>query len=202
MKITNKQNEVLTAIKEISKSNGIMPTLNELKDYLKYGNTSSVQRHTDALRKKGFLITDKNQHRSFRIKNELQKKVNVPLVGNIACGEPILATERIEAYIPYDNSKIKDNSRNYFFLRAVGDSMDKAGIYDGDYCLIRMQNDANNSEKVVALIGDDATIKILKKESKSKYILEPRSTNPIHKPIYLFDDFCIQGVVVDVIHNK
>ncbi|MDP2763134.1 MAG: S24 family peptidase, partial [Enterobacteriaceae bacterium] len=126
------------------------------------------------------------------------KKANIPLVGAIICGQPILAVENIEAYIPYE---VKGNPREYFFLRAIGDSMNKAGIDDGDMVLIKKQQTADPGDKVVALIGNEATIKIFKMD-KNKAILEPRSSNPVHKPIYVFEDLQIQGKVVGKIKNN
>ena len=87
--------------------------------------------------------------------------------------------------------------KEYFFLHAVGDSMNKADIDDGDIVLVKMQQNADGGEKVVALIGDEATIKIFKNEG-NRIVLEPRSTNKTHKPIYVYDpeEFQIQGKVV------
>lgn len=195
MKLTNKQKEVLTSITDLTQKMGIPPTLGEIRDYLGYKNTSSVQRHTDALKKKGYFTLDKHQSRSLKVKKFLQKTHSIPLVGSVACGQPILATQNIEAYIPYE---VRGDPSNYFFLRAVGDSMNLADINDGDLVLVKKQPDANQGDEVVALIGDDATIKIFKRE-KDKVVLEPKSTNPIHKPLYIFEDLQIQGKVVDKI---
>lgn len=198
MKITDKQKTILEAIRELTIKNGISPTLNELKEYLGYSNTSSVQRHTDALKDKGILTTTEGKFRSLKINQKLQKVVNIPLVGAVACGNPSLAIEDIEAYIPVQSDKIKGELNNYFFLRAVGDSMNKADIEDGDFLLVKKQNSGEPGDKVVALIGDEATVKFLKK-TNGQYLLEPKSDNPIHKPIYINDDVTIQGIVKDVI---
>ena len=195
MELTNKQNEVLSVITDLTQKKGIPPTLGEIRDYLGYKNTSSVQRHTDALKKKGYFVLDKFQSRSLRIKKFLQKKYNIPLVGSVSCGQPMLAVQNIEAYIPYE---VKGDPSDYFFLRAVGDSMNLADINDGDLVLVKKQPNANQGDEVVALIGDEATIKIFKRE-KDKVVLEPKSTNPIHKPLYIFEDLQIQGKVVDKI---
>lgn len=194
MELTIKQEEVLSAINILTSKNGVSPTLKEVKEYLGYGEISSVQRHTEALKTKGFLTTSKHQSRSFKIVKRLSKKSRIPLLGSIACGQPILAVENIEAYIPHE---VKGDPRDYFFLHAIGDSMNKANIYDGDIVLIKKQEIADNDEKVVALIGDEATIKIFKQE-KDRIVLEPRSSNLIHKKIYIYDseEFQIQGIVV------
>jgi len=196
MDITNKQKEVLSAINELTTKNGYSPALREVKEYLKYNSISAVQRHTDALKKKGFLSSDKYQQRGLKVKKIFQKKHNIPLVGMVTCGKPILAVENIEAYIPYE---VKGDPKEYFFLRAIGDSMNKAGIDDGDLVLIKKQADADLGDKVVALIGDEATIKVFKK-GEDCVILEPKSTNPIHKPLYIFENLQIQGKVVGKIN--
>lgn len=195
MELTNKQREVLACITDLTQKMGMSPTLGEIRDYLGYKNTSSVQRHTDALKEKGYFVIDKHQSRSLKIKKFLQKTHSIPLVGSVACGQPILASQNIEAYIPYE---VKGDPSNYFFLRAVGDSMNLADINDGDLVLVKRQPNANQGDEVVALIGDEATIKIFKRE-KDKVVLEPRSNNPIHKPLYIFEDLQIQGKVVDKI---
>ncbi len=197
MNLTNRQKEVLLAINELTAKNGYSPALREIQEYLKYNSISAVQRHTDALKKKGFLSSEKHQQRNLKVKKTLQKKHNIPLVGMVTCGKPMLAVENIEAYIPYE---VKGDPKEYFFLRAIGDSMNKAGINDGDLVLIKKQPDADPGDKVVVLIGDEATIKTLKKGDDC-VILEPKSTNPMHKPLYIFENLQIQGRVVGKIRN-
>ena len=201
IQLTSKQKEALAAVQELTNRLGKPPTLKELKEYLKYGNTSSVQRHVYALINKGFLTRDKNKARSYNVAKPTSRMIQVPLVGQCACGTPILAQENIEAYIPYNADKLRGNYRDYFFLRAVGDSMNKAHIDHGDYVLIRKTDHAEPDQRVVALIGDDATIKKLVKDGHT-YILQPESTNPANKPIYILDGLSIQGIVVDVIKKK
>ena len=115
--------------------------------------------------------------------------VNIPLVGDVACGTPILAEENIEAFIPV-SLKLAVPPHQYFFLHAKGDSMDQAGIQNGDLVLIRRQNSANNGDKVTLkefyLQGD-------------LVILKPKSSNKKHQPIVLTTDFQIQGIVVSTI---
>jgi repressor LexA len=203
--LTSKQKQVLDALRELTNQLGKPPTLEELREYLQYGNTSSVQRHIYALIAKGILTNDKNKARSYSISRPTSKVIQIPLVGQCACGTPILAQENIEAYIPYDIDKLKGSHRDYFFLRAVGDSMNRANIDHGDYVLVRKTDHAEPGQRVVALIGDDATIKKLGKKD-SYYVLLPESTNPANKPIFVFDSLSIQGVVADVIkvrtHNR
>lgn len=123
--------------------------------------------------------------------------IDVPLVGAVSCGMPVLAEENIQDYIPVSTAMAK-NGGKYFLLRAIGDSMDDAGINPGDLLLVRQQASAENGDKVVALINDEATAKIFEK-AKNAVILKPKSKNKEHKPIILTDDCMIQGVVTAVL---
>jgi repressor LexA len=196
--LTSGQKKVLSTIADLTHKKGTPPSMEELRVALNLSSVSSVQRHTEALKEKGYL--ENSRGISFP---EPTDKVQIPLVGNVACGLPLLATENIEAYISFDASRIHGRAEDYFFLRAVGDSMNKASIDgntidDGDFVLIRKQSNADFGSRVVALIGDEATIKRLAKGDEG-YRLEPESTNPANKPIYLFQDFSIQGIVTNVI---
>lgn len=125
------------------------------------------------------------------------KTVKIPVLGNVSCGSPIFAEENIETYIPVSDRFIK-TSYSYFILRASGDSMDDAGINDGDLVLIRQQQTAYNGDMVVALIDNEATIKEFHHKG-NMIVLKPKSKNSIHQPIILSEDFRIQGVVESVI---
>lgn len=128
------------------------------------------------------------------------RTVEIPLVGNIACGAPLLAEQNIEARISVSTSLARPGGK-YFLLRAVGDSMNKAGVDDGDLVLVRRQATADNGDRVIALIDDEATVKELHRE-KDVVLLRPKSTNKKHKPIVVTDDFIIQGVVTSVLPAK
>ncbi len=123
--------------------------------------------------------------------------INVPLVGQVACGTPIFAKENIETYIPISTRMAQKGSK-YFLLRASGDSMNEVGINSGDLLLIRQQDTAENGDNVVALINDEATVKSFEK-TRDAIILRPKSTNKSHRPIILTDNCMIQGVVVAVL---
>lgn len=123
--------------------------------------------------------------------------VDVPLVGSVACGAPMFAEENIQAHIPVSTALAKKGSK-YFLLRASGDSMNQAGINSGDLLLVRQQDTAETGDRVVALINDEATVKIFER-STDAVILRPKSTNKEHKPIVLTDNCIIQGVVQAVL---
>lgn len=123
--------------------------------------------------------------------------VDVPLVGSVACGGPMFAEENIQAHIPVSTALAKKGSK-YFLLRASGDSMNQAGINSGDLLLVRQQDTAETGDRVVALINDEATVKIFERGADA-VILRPKSTNKEHKPIVLTDNCIIQGVVQAVL---
>jgi len=123
--------------------------------------------------------------------------VNVPLLGSVACGAPMFAQENIEAYIPVSTQLIKPSNK-YFILKASGNSMNEAGINNGDLVLVKQQQVANDKDLVVALIDDEATIKEFHKK-QNIIILKPKSTEKKHQPIILTENFRIQGVVETVI---
>lgn len=201
--LTHQQRRILNIIKDLTLELGKPPTLEEIRKASGLNYISSVQRHVEALKEKEYLNHVPNQSRSLSPSFSNNQKVNIPLIGNIAAGTPILAIENIEAYIPYEPSKYKFKSEDYFFLRAMGDSMNQSSIQgktidDGDFILVRKQNVAEPGEIIVALLGDEATVKKLTQGSDC-YILKPQSSNSNNKPIYVFDDLTIQGIVVDVI---
>ncbi len=129
--------------------------------------------------------------------SESQETINIPLLGNIACGLPIFADENVEAQVPISIKLIKKGFR-YFLLRAKGNSMNDAGINDGDLVLIRQQQQAENGDRVVALINDEATIKEYHHNGKL-VVLKPKSKSSKYQPIILTNDFLIQGIVESVI---
>ena len=154
----------------------------------------------EELEENGFL--EKKTDGSYRLiknlsDNEVTRTVDVPLVGTVSCGVPILAEQNIEAMIPVSTSLVKSGSR-YFLLKAKGDSMDKAGINDGDLILIKQYPVAKNGERVLALIDDEVTVKEFYR-SRNIVTLLPRSYNSKYQPIIVTDDLMIQGIVVEVI---
>ena len=199
-KITPKQEAVLDSIKQWVDKYGTAPKLKDIMSELGYSQLSSVHRHVDALRTKG-LLPDVDAW-SHGIKLSRDTVQDIPLVGNVPCGSPVLAEENVEAFIPYATSRLQSKTAKYFFLKASGDSMDKAKpvpIHDGDLLLVRMQQDAKRNDIVIALIGDESTCKRLSFSDNGWYTLQPETSNPCHKPRVMLEDFGITGVVEDVI---
>lgn len=197
VKFSDREMAILRHIRNELMHSGKMPSVRTLMDMMEYRSPRSVSVLLQQLVRKGVLV-----HREGRyILNENvtesspnEDTVDVPLLGTASCGVPIFAEENIEAYYKI-STRIAPPLRKHFLLRAQGDSMDKKGIYDRNLVLVRQQEDANNGETVVALIDNEATIKEFQRKDDT-VILYPHSSNPIHKPIILTDDFQIQGVVV------
>lgn len=199
--LTTKQQRVLVAIKEFVRTKNRMPTRQELANILGYKSVNSIQQYLSVLKIKGYLNINKNKSRGVVVEDDKINIISIPLVGSVPCGTPVLAEENIEAYVPVDTLIIHNKPKDYFFLKAFGDSMDDEGIDDGDLLLIESKPTANPGEIVLALIGDEATIKIYK-PNKDYIALVPKSKNPVHKPIILTNDVVIQGVVRKVIKRR
>lgn len=202
--LTLKESEALKYIRNSFIHFGRTPSIRDLTAFLGYKSPRSGALIVDSLISKGFL--KKKPDGELQLLRDLdfnginhERTVNIPLVGRVACGLPIFAEENVEAMIPVSTKLAHPGSR-YFFLRVVGDSMNEAGIDDGDFVLVRQQSSAENGDVVVALIDDEATIKEFHKK-KNAVILKPKSSNKKHQPIILTNNFEIQGVVVKAISN-
>lgn len=179
---------------------GKFPSTRELMATMDYRSPRSAMLLMEELESNGFL--KKKPDGSYRLIKDLEEEYNtetvlIPLIGSIAAGLPILAEQNTEAMIPVATSLIKGDAK-YFLLKVRGDSMDLAGINDGDLILVRQQMIADSGQKIVALIDDEATVKEFHRTG-SYITLLPRSSNPKHKPIIVSTDLRIQGLVMAVI---
>ncbi len=202
-KLSSKELQALKVIQLYLYEFGEMPSVRELMRSLDYKSPRSAQVLIENLLEKGILSKKENgkfQLQEFDISENFgtrEQTIKIPLLGNVACGLPIFADENIEAHVPISIKLIRKGYK-YFLLRAKGNSMNDAGINDGDLVLIRQQAQANNGDKVVALIDDEATIKEYHHNGKL-VVLKPKSKSSKYQPIILTDDFKIQGVVEAVI---
>ena len=180
---------------------GYSPSVRDVARALAYKSPRTAFLIIESLTKRGWLKRrpdgDLQLRKDLAEQEDHARTVDVPLVGTVPCGAPLLAEENIEAYLPVSKSLARPGGR-YFLLRATGDSMDQVGIEDGNLLLVRQQQQAENGDRVVALIDDDATVKEFQRE-KDVILLKPRSTNKAHKPFVLSENFLIQGVVVATI---
>lgn len=190
--INNTQERILQYLIERSQSTSVPPTVREIGSAVGLKSTSSVQSNLDALEKAGYIYRDPKLKRSIHITIQDQKPQfkEVPLVGTVTAGKPILAVEEIEGTLPYPGTVTSD--KTVFALRVHGESMVNAGILDGDIIFVERTPEAHDGEKVVALIEDEATVKTFYRE-KDCYRLQPE--NDHMDPIYV-DELAILGRVV------
>lgn len=169
---SNKRAEILRFITEFSAQNGYSPTVREICAAVGLSSTASVYRHLEALRDEGRICMDEQKKRSITVPGA--RAGRVPVVGMVTAGLPILAVENIEGYIPWEGEE------GCFALRVRGESMIGAGILDGDKVVVRPQPDADNGQIVVALLGDEATVKRLRRRGSDVWLMPE---NPAFSPI-------------------
>lgn len=196
-KITPKQQEILEYIKQEILRKGYPPAVREICEAVHLKSTSSVHSHLETLEKNGYIRRDPTKPRAIEIIDDTfnltrREMVNVPVIGSVAAGQPILATENIENYFPIPAELVPN--QNVFMLKVKGESMINAGILNGDSILVKQQSTASNGDMVVALVEDSATVKTYYKED-GHYRLQPE--NDYMDPI-IVDELSILGVVFGV----
>ena len=194
-KITDKQREILEYIKEMILKKGYPPAVREICEAVHLKSTSSVQSHLESLEKNGYIRRDPTKPRTIEILDDdfaltRRELVNVPVIGTVAAGVPILAEQNIEDYLPIP-AEILPN-KEVFMLKVKGNSMIEAGIYNGDKVIVAKQPNAENGDKVVALVDDSATVKTFYKEN-GHFRLQPENSSM--DPIIL-DQVEILGKVI------
>ena len=176
-KISSKQREILEYIKQEILNKGYPPAVREICEAVHLKSTSSVHSHLETLEKNGYIRRDPTKPRAIEIIDDnfnltRREVVNVPILGQVAAGQPLLAVENIENYFPIP-TEFMPNAET-FMLKVKGDSMINAGIFNGDKILVQKQSDAQNGDIVVALVDDSATVKTFYKES-GHYRLQPEN---------------------------
>jgi repressor LexA len=191
--LTLKQEKILEFIKGSIKGDGFPPTVREIGERFNI-TVKGAYDHVKAIEKKGYIKTEQNKSRAIVVLNEEDDipvdAINIPLLGRIAAGSPILAEENIEEYLSFPKSMFR--SGEYFALNVKGDSMIDGGIFDGDVAIIKKQNTANNGEVIAALLTDEATLKRLKVAGNKVQLLPD---NPAYEPI-IADNVTILGKLI------
>jgi repressor LexA len=197
-KITAKQKEILDFIKNEILNKGYPPSVRDICEAVRLKSTSSVHAHLETLEKNGYIRRDPTKPRAIEIIDDnfnltRREVVNVPLVGMVAAGQPLLAVENVDSYFPIPAEYLPN--KQTFMLKVKGDSMIKAGILNGDDVIVVEQNTARDGDIVVALIEDSATVKTFYREDG--YIrLQPE--NDTMDPIIVEDNLTILGKVIGV----
>lgn len=194
-KLTVKQQMIFDFLKNEIRLKGYPPSIREICNFVGLSSTSTVHSHLSTLEKKGYIKRSPSKNRSIEVLeddfyNNLRSIVNVPILGKVTAGLPILAVENIEGSMPVPLDTVNDDM--CFFLRISGDSMIDAGIHNKDLVLVRHQPYAENGDIVVALLDDSATVKTFYKE-KDHVRLQPQS--PYFDPI-IIKDVSIIGKVI------
>ncbi len=200
-KISSKQEQILNYIKENILDKGYPPTVRDICAAVGLSSTSSVHAHLNTLEERGYIRRDPTKPRAIEILDDegfnLSRReiVNVPIIGTVAAGQPILAEENITDYFPVPPEYLTNNQT--FMLKVKGDSMINAGILYGDTIIVEQTNTAKNGDIVVALIEDSATVKTYYKEN-GHYRLQPE--NDTMEPI-IVDDLMIIGKVIGLFRS-
>ena len=199
-KITQKQSEILEYMKNEILNRGFPPSVREICEAVHLKSTSSVHSHLETLEKNGYIRRDPTKPRAIEIVDDnfnlvRRETVNVPIIGKVSAGQPLLAVENIDGYFPIPSEYMPNNKT--FMLVVQGDSMINAGIFNGDYVIVEQQQTAENGQKVVALVEDSATVKTFYKED-GHIRLQPE--NDTMEPIIVEQDqfFQILGKVIGV----
>jgi len=193
--LTERQKAVLSFIERYTNENGMPPTVREIMRTFKFSSTNAVAQYLKVLEKKGFIEKKKNTSRG-SIPTSRSSALHVPIVGRIAAGKPIYASENLEGNLIIDRSLCKGED-DLFALRVQGDSMIGDGIYDGDFVIVRRQDHAKKGDIVVALVEDEATVKHFEPAGENLITLVP--SNPSHQVVQIDPlriPFRILGVVV------
>lgn len=196
-KISAKQQEILDYIKSQILERGFPPAVRDICEAVHLKSTSSVHSHLETLEKNGYIKRDPTKPRAIEILDSSfnftrREMVNVPLIGRVAAGEPILAEQNIEEYFPIPMEYMPNQQT--FMLKVKGESMINAGIFDGDLVLVEERKTAHNGEIIVALIEDGATVKTFYKEEG---IIRLQPENDTMDPI-IVSDCQILGKVIGV----
>lgn len=197
-RITKKQTEILEYIKSQILNKGYPPSVRDICTAVNLKSTSSVHAHLETLEKNGYIRRDPTKPRAIEIIDDnfnltRREVVNVPLIGQVAAGQPLLAVENITSYFPIPAEFIP--KEEVFMLNVKGESMVNAGIYDGDQIIVKQQSTASNGEIVVALVDDSATVKRFYKEN-GHIRLQPE--NDFMEPI-IVDSCEIIGKIIGLI---
>lgn len=209
--LSDRQRQVLDFLTETVNDRGYPPSVREICDAVGLSSPSTVHSHLSSLVKTGYIRRDPSKPRAIEILTDEtaddapavaaahtdDRLRDVPLVGRIAAGSPILAAEDIETVMPLPEELV--GSDPVFMLEVRGDSMIDAGILDGDYVVIRRQPDARDGEIIAALVdGEEATVKRLKRENGKVFLI---SENPAYEPMVFTRDVEIIGKVVSVLRK-
>lgn len=194
--LTNRQASVLSFIKMFARDHGYPPTIPEIQEEFNIKSPNGVNNHIKALIRKGYLKRDSSRARALDI---IGSRDGIPIIGRVAAGAPLLAQENLEGY--FNMHDIYGSSNEVFMLRVNGESMIKAGIFDGDFVIVRMQQTVEAGEIGVAFIEDEATVKRIYRDGN---IIRLVPENDALEPITVMStdpSFRVGGKVIGVVRR-
>ncbi len=206
--LTARQQEILNFIQDFIDENNYPPTYREIGAKFNIASTFGVKRHIDALIKKGYLISGNNTSRTLSLVNQGPKSgsskvaedfLEIPLIGRVAAGYPVLAEENVEGYLSVGKDLIRKGSE-LFGLKVRGDSMIEAGILENDIVIVSIQKYAENGDIVVALLEGESTLKRFKKDNEGIKLIPENKEYPVIA-INNYEEFSIIGKVVGLFRN-
>lgn len=203
--LSPKQQRVLDTIKKQIVMTHESPTIEELRLALNLQSLRTVVQYLDVLERKGYIVRRKNAKRNIELRDADERGmpsaflVSIPVVANVGCDDlSVFAQEQYDEYLEVDKQIVDESDGGIVAVRAVGDSMVDAGIFSGDYVLIRFTDNAENGDRVAAIVGDMITVKRFERKDGA-VILWPENKDPKYKPIVLREDFKIVGKVLCVV---
>ncbi|MEY4633386.1 MAG: LexA repressor [Actinomycetota bacterium] len=204
--LTTRQREILLVIEQAMQDRGYPPSVREIGEAVGLNSPSTVHNHLNTLQKLGYLRRDPSKPRAIEVRFDTNSEVamerrpsrHIPLVGDVAAGTDVLAQENVEDLIPVPSDFTGEGE--LFMLRVRGESMINAGIFDGDFVVVRQQNVAENGDIVVAGIpGEEATVKTFKKSGKTITLLPSNDT--MQPMVFDANDVVVFGKVVTVMRK-
>lgn len=206
--LTGKQYRVLEVLRVHFALSKESPTVEELRCALGCKSARTVTQYLDTLEQKGYIVRHRNMHRNIELRRSEERgmpsamTMSIPVVANVGCDDlSVFAQENYDEYLEVDKEIVDEGDGGVVAVRAVGDSMNDAGINSGDYVLIRFNDNAENGDRVAAIVDDMVTVKLLERTHEAT-ILRPLSKDPKYKPIVLRRDFKIVGKVLCVVPGQ
>lgn len=198
--LTSRQKQILLLIQRVIKDTSLPPTRAEISEELGFRSVNAAEEHLRALERKGVIELLPGTSRGIRLKDALRQQIGLPLVGQVAAGEPILAEQHIEAHYQIDPTFFK--SEAHYLLRVNGMSMKDAGILDGDLVAVHRSPEVRNRQIIVARLEDEVTVKRYH-QTGHKVLLMPENPDFAPIPVDLREQsMTIEGIVVGVIRNS
>jgi repressor LexA len=198
--LTNRQQQIFNLIKDNISNTGMPPTRAEIAKFFGFKSANAAEEHLKALAKKGYIEMLAGTSRGIRLPEALIEEEGLPLVGQVAAGEPILAEQHVEEHYKMDGNLFHPPAN--YLLRVKGESMKNIGILDGDLLAVHQTSDVQNGQVVVARVENDVTVKRFKREGNIVYLhAENEEFSPIEVDL-ASQEFAIEGIAVGIIRNE